>query len=82
MRKAMLIDDKTAEVMYLYARACIGQEDVTNAVAMLTKAISLKEDYGDAYLLRGETLLKTATQTRLTKTPHGLLNTPRTTKTL
>lgn len=56
--KAMLIDDKTAEVMYLYARACIGQEDVTNAVAMLTKAISLKEDYGDAYLLRGETLLK------------------------
>lgn len=56
--KAMLIDDKKAEVMYLYARACIGQEDVTNAVAMLTKAISLKEDYGDAYLLRGETLLK------------------------
>lgn len=28
------------------------------AGAMLTKAISLKEDYGDAYLLRGETLLK------------------------
>lgn len=56
--KAMLIDDKSPEVMYLYARACIGQEDVTNAVAMLTKAISLKEDYGDAYLLRGETLLK------------------------
>lgn len=56
--KAMLIDDKNPEVMYLYARACIGQEDVTNAVAMLTKAISLKEDYGDAYLLRGETLLK------------------------
>lgn len=56
--KAMLIDDKNSEVMYLYARACIGQEDVTNAVAMLTKAISLKEDYGDAYLLRGETLLK------------------------
>lgn len=56
--KAMLIDDKTPEVMYLYARACLGQEDVTNTVAMLTKAISLKEDYGDAYLLRGETLLK------------------------
>lgn len=56
--KAMLIDDNTPEVMYLYARACIGQDDVTNAVAMLTKAISLKEDYGDAYLLRGETLLK------------------------
>lgn len=56
--KALLIDDSTAEVMYLYARACLGQEDTTNAVAMLTKAISLKDDYGDAYLLRGETLLK------------------------
>lgn len=56
--KAMLIADSNPEVMYLYARACIGQEDITNAVAMLTKAISLKEDYGDAYLLRGEILLK------------------------
>jgi len=56
--KALLIDDKTAEVMYLYARACLGQGDTTNAVAMLTKAITLKEDYADAYLLRGETLLK------------------------
>lgn len=56
--KALLIDDKTAEVMYLYARACIGQGDSANAIAMLTKAITLKEDYGDAYLLRGETLLK------------------------
>lgn len=56
--KAMLIDDKSAEVMYLYAKACIGQDDTTNAVAMLTKAISLNADYGDAYLLRGETLLK------------------------
>lgn len=56
--KAMLIDDKSAEVMYLYAKACIGQGDTVNAVAMLTKAISLNADYGDAYLLRGETLLK------------------------
>lgn len=56
--KALLIDSKSAEVYYLYARACVGQDDTTNAVAMLTKAISLKEDYGDAYLLRGETLLK------------------------
>jgi len=29
-----------------------------NAVAMLTKAISLKVDYNEAYLLRGRTLLK------------------------
>lgn len=56
--KAMLIDGSNAEVMYLYARACIGQGDTANGVAMLTKAISLNADYGDAYLLRGETLLK------------------------
>jgi tetratricopeptide (TPR) repeat protein len=56
--KALLIDPENAEVYYMYARACIGQKDLVNAVAMLTKAISKKEDYGEAYLLRGDTLLK------------------------
>lgn len=56
--KALLADDSNAEVMYLYARACAGQDDTANAVAMLTKAISLNAGYGDAYLLRGELLLK------------------------
>lgn len=55
--KAMLIDKDMPELMYLYAQACIGLKDTSNAVAMLTKAINLREDYGDAYLLRGETLL-------------------------
>ncbi|MGM9705136.1 MAG: tetratricopeptide repeat protein [Prevotella sp.] len=55
--KAMLIDDKNPVVYYLYARACRGQGDDTNAVAMLTKAINMKEDYGEAYLLRGEIYL-------------------------
>ncbi len=55
--KAMLIDKDMPELMYLYAQACIGLNDSSNAVAMLTKAINLREDYGDAYLLRGETLL-------------------------
>lgn len=55
--KAMLIDKDMPELMFLYAQACIGLNDSSNAVAMLTKAISLREDYGDAYLLRGETLL-------------------------
>lgn len=53
-----MLDAANAEATYLYAKACIGHGDTTNAVAMLTKAISLKEDYADAYLLRGETLLK------------------------
>lgn len=57
--KAMLINKENPQVLYSYARACIGQDDTVNAVAMLTKAITLKPDYGDAYLLRGETLLKT-----------------------
>lgn len=56
--KALLADDSNAEVMYLYARACAGQDDTANAIAMLTKAISLNAGYGDAYLLRGELLLK------------------------
>ncbi|RRD02807.1 tetratricopeptide repeat protein [Prevotella sp. OH937_COT-195] len=55
--KAMLIDKDMPEIVYLYAQACIGQGDTTNAIAMLTKAISLRNDYSDAYLLRGETLL-------------------------
>jgi len=56
--KALLINKDDPQVLGLYARACLGQDDQVNAVAMLTKAISLKEDYQEAYLLRGETLLK------------------------
>uniref|UniRef100_A0AB33J9D5 Tetratricopeptide repeat protein n=3 Tax=unclassified Prevotella TaxID=2638335 RepID=A0AB33J9D5_9BACT len=56
--KALLIDDTNAEVHYLYSQACKGQGDSTNAVAMLTKAIGLNAEYGDAYLLRGEIYLK------------------------
>lgn len=55
--KAMLIDKDSPDVLFLYAKACIGIDDVTNAVAMLTRAISVKPDYADAYLLRGEVLL-------------------------
>lgn len=56
--KAILTGDSNAEVMFLYAKAYAGKDDTTNAVAMLTKAISLNAGYGDAYLLRGELLLK------------------------
>ena len=52
-----LIDNTNPRVHYLYAKACIGQEDMINAIAMLTKAIALKPDFADAYLLRGQTLL-------------------------
>lgn len=56
--KALLIDNENPVVHYLYARGCAGQGDDVNAIAMLTKAITLREDYADAYLMRGETLLK------------------------
>lgn len=55
--KALLVDSRSAEALYLYARACVGTDDSTNAVAMLTKAIDVNPDYGEAYLLRGEVYL-------------------------
>lgn len=57
--KALMIDNENPLIYFFYARACRGQGDDNNAVAMLTKAISLKEDYYDAYLLRGEILFET-----------------------
>lgn len=57
--KALMIDNENPLTYFFYARACRGLGDDNNAVAMLTKAISLKEDYYDAYLLRGEILFET-----------------------
>lgn len=57
--KALLIDKDRPEVSFLYAQAARGQGDDTNAVAMATRAITLNDRYGDAYLLRGEVRLAT-----------------------
>lgn len=56
--KALLLDKDNPEVSFLYARACLGHGEEVNAVAMLTKTIAIKPDFLDAYLLRGQTLLK------------------------
>ena len=56
--KALLISKDNPEIYDLYGRACMGQEDLTNAIAMFTKAISLNEDYGDAYLMRAGVMLQ------------------------
>ena len=56
--KALLVDNSNPRIHFLYAKACIGQEDMINAIAMLTKTIVLKPDFADAYLLRGQTLLR------------------------
>jgi tetratricopeptide (TPR) repeat protein len=55
---AIQLDETNAQARYLNAEACLGQGNIVGAVAMLTKAISLKADYADAYLLRAQTLLK------------------------
>lgn len=56
--KALQLAPEMPELYYLAARAYIGQANDLNAVALLTKALALKEDYYDANLLRGETLLR------------------------
>lgn len=67
--KAMLIDKDNPRALDLYARAAIGQGDLVNAIAMLTKAISIAEKpkegeegkqgiYLDARLLRARTYLQ------------------------
>lgn len=56
--RVMQLDKENSRVHYLYAQAHIGQGNMVGAIAMLTKAIALKPDMGDAYLLRGQTLLK------------------------
>ena len=56
--KALLIDKESPDALHLYAKSCVGIGDVINAVALLTKAVTVKPDYADAYLLRGEVLLK------------------------
>ncbi len=54
--KAMSLDGGVPEVMFLYARACIGKGSPAEGVEALTKAIALNPQYFAAYLLRAETL--------------------------
>lgn len=54
----MVLDNKNPLSFYLTAKAAIGMKDDITAIAMLTKAIVLKEDYTEAYQLRAEVLWK------------------------
>lgn len=56
--EALTTDNGNYQIMYLYAQALIGTGDTSKAVEQLTNAIEQNKSYGDAYLLRGETLLK------------------------
>ena len=57
-QKALVLDNKNPLSFYLTAKAAIGMKDDITAIAMLTKAIVLKEDYTEAYQLRAEVLWK------------------------
>lgn len=56
--QAMKVEPENAQPYFYNAQARQGQQDMVGAIAMLTKAIALRDDYADAYLLRGQTLLK------------------------
>lgn len=60
--KGMLIDKDDAHLLYLYAEACLGNGDLINTIAMLTKNILLSEEdksqQAQSRLLRGDTLRK------------------------
>jgi tetratricopeptide (TPR) repeat protein len=56
--RAIAIDAQSATAYYFYAQAALGQNDLINGIARLTKAVALDEKKGDARLLRAQTLLK------------------------
>lgn len=55
-QKALALDSKNPLTFYLAAKASVGMKDEITAIAMLTKAVVLKEDYTEAYQLRAEVL--------------------------
>lgn len=56
--QALAIDADNAMVHLFYAKAELGQDNIIQGIARLTKAIALEENLADARLLRGQTLLK------------------------
>ena len=56
--QSLAIDPENATAHFLYARACLGRNDLVGTIARLTRCIALNESFGDAYLLRGQTLLQ------------------------
>lgn len=56
--QALAVDADNAMVHLFYAKAELGQDNIIQGIARLTKAIALEENLADARLLRGQTLLK------------------------
>ena len=56
--KAIALEEGNAMAHFLLGKACQGEDDELMAIAHLTKAITLKEDFVEARLLRGEALFR------------------------
>lgn len=56
--KALQLDSENIMTYYIYAKAYKGMNDLDAAIAMLSKAIDLREDFDVARLLRGNVLLE------------------------
>jgi tetratricopeptide (TPR) repeat protein len=55
--RARQADNHSADACYLGAQARLGRQQTDSALELLSRAIALRDDYADAYLLRGRTLL-------------------------
>lgn len=55
--RARQADSHSAVACYLGAQARLGRQQTDGALELLNRAIELRDDYADAYLLRGRTLL-------------------------
>jgi len=58
LHKAHYINEKSATIQYLFAKAYKGLKDNVQTIATLTQALVLKEDFIEARLMRAETLLE------------------------
>ena len=56
--RALQTDADNVEAYYLSAQSQQRQQNPVAAIAMLTKAVTLKPDFAEGYLLRGQTLLE------------------------
>ena len=56
--QALAVDADNALVHLFYAKAELGQENLIQGIARLTKTITIEEDLVEPHLLRGQTLMK------------------------
>jgi tetratricopeptide (TPR) repeat protein len=56
-QQALKLDDKNHAAYFLAAKAAVGMKNGLHAIAMLTRAIMINEEFTEAYLLRAQILM-------------------------